>query len=165
MDKSVKEHGFLLVSVLLITIILFTVGLAFLGKRAIQYRRAATRERSAQAKALAESGLEDALAKLRRDLEFPPLSADQRTFSYSEVVRRGGVTVGSYSVTVDGTYRFPPFLIWVITTEGIIGESTSPQARRTLRAEFDISTHLRNNPSTHNPHYYKVIEFQDLGGL
>lgn len=163
----------MLVSVLLITLILITLGLAFLGKRAIQYRRAAAYEQAVRARALAESGLEDALTKLRRDLEFPPLSKDQSAFSYTEQVTLGAERIGSYRVTLDGRWRFPPYSIWVITSQGEVGGvATNPSAKRSYRAEFDVSKHQRNDPTPRsesqnptNPYFFQVINFQDLGGL
>lgn len=160
------RRGFLLVSVLLITMILLTLGLTFLGKRAIQYRRATLAEQAAYARALAESGLDDALTKLRRDLEFPPLARDQEALSYTEEVKVEGERVGAYRVTVDGTYRFPPYSVWVITSVGESGDKPGkPIATRTLRVEFDISAGLRGQPEVANPYYFSVINFQDMGGL
>lgn len=161
-----RRRGFLLVSVLLITLILLTLGLTFLGKKAIQYRRAGLYEQAAIARSLAESGLEDALAKLRRDLEFPPLSKDQEAFSYSETVKVGSDRIGSYQVTLDGARRFPPYQIWIITSQGESGgDATSPLAKRALRIEFDVSLQMRDDDSVVNPYYFKVINFEDLGGL
>lgn len=168
-----NSRGFLLVSVLLITMILLSLGLTFLSKRSIQYRRAAFAEQAAMARALAESGMEDALTKFQRDLEFPPLSKDQNSFSYSEEVTVGGTYSGAYRVTLDGSRRFPPYSIWTINVQGESGPNPMrPVAARTLRAEFDVSRHARNDPGPFalndpatNLFYYKIINFQDLGGL
>ncbi len=162
----VNGKGFLLVSVLLITVILLTLGLSFLGKRAIQYRRAVFAEQAAQAKALSESGLDDAIAKLQWDLEFPPLSLDQTAFTYTEEVKNSFGRVGSYQVTLDGTYRFPPYSVWIVTVRGEFGpDPVAPLAVRTLRAEFDVSKKLRDAKKKKNPYYHEVINFQDLGAL
>lgn len=168
MVQTVKgRRGFLLVSVLLITMILLTLGLTFLGKRALQYRRASLAEQAAYARALAESGLDDALTKLRRDLEFPPLARDQAAFSYTEEVNAdSGERLGAYRVTIDGNHRFPPYSVWVITSVGESGaDPAKPLATRTLRLEFDLSAGLRGEPDKGNPNYYQVINFEDLGGL
>ena len=161
-----SRRGFLLVSVLLITMILLTLGLTFLGKRAIQYRRAALVEQASRARALAESGLDEALAKLRRDIEFPPLSKDQNVFSYAEEIEVEGERVGSYRVTLDGTRRFVPYAVWVITCQGEAGaDARHPDAVRTLRIEVDIHPKKRTNKAVANPYYYDIINFEDLGGL
>lgn len=163
-----RHRGFLLVSVLLITIILLTLGLAFLGKRAIQYRRVLHYEQAAQAKELAESGMNDVLLKLERDIDFPPIAVDQSAFSYTEEVNIGGQRVGTYRVTIDGAYRFRPYSIWILTSEGLVGPNPAkPLARRKFRAEFDLQPYSRltGDVTEKNPFYYTVIQFQDLGGL
>lgn len=161
-----KQRGFLLVSVLLISIILLVLGMTFLGKRTIQYRRATLFEEAARARALADAGLEDCLAKLRRDLEFPPLSKDQTVFSYAEEVVVGGTRVGRFRVVMDGTRRFAPFGIWLITSHGEAGsDPQNPTSVRTYRAEVDIYPHDRSNKAAGNPYYYDIINFQDMGGL
>ena len=168
-----RPRGFMLVSVLLITMLLLTLGMTFLGKRAIQYRRAALYEAGAQARAYAESGLEDALIKFRWDLEFPPLSKDQRAFTYTEDFVEDGNRLGGYKVTLGGNRRCAPYAIWLITSEGDVGEDPSkPKALRTLEIEFDVSKHLRGDLDYHppsdgatNPYFYDVINFRDLGGL
>ena len=161
-----SRRGFMLVSVLLITMILLTLGLTFLGKRAIQYRRAALYEHAARARSLAESGLDEALAKLRRDIEFPPLSKDQSSFSYVEEIEVGGERLGSYRVTMDGSRRFVPYSVWVITSQGESGpDARNPAAIRTLRCEVDVYPNKRTQRSVPNPYFYDVINFEDLGGL
>lgn len=161
-----RRRGFLLVTVLLITMILLTLGLTFLGKRSIQYRRATLYESAARARALAESGLEDALSKLRRDIEFPPLSKDQTAFSYVEEVRAGGERIGSYRVTLDGRKRYAPYAVWLITSQGEAGsDPANPLSIRTLRIEVDIHEKNRLDKTLSNPYYYDIINFQDMGGL
>ena len=158
-----RPRGFLLVSVLLITVLLLIMGLAFLGKRAVQYRRAALAETAAQARALAASGLEDALAKFSTDLEFPPLSADQDVMTYTEEVSVGGRDVGSYTVTIDGTHRTSPHSVWVISSRGEVGRPAV--AARILKMEIDFSSKRRDDPTVDNPDYYHVVNFQDEGSL
>lgn len=152
------RRGFLLVSALLITLILLTLGLTFLGKRSVQYRRVAAAEASAQARALAESGLEDALLKLRRDLEFPPVRQDQSSFTYTEEVNFDSQRLGGYQVTIDASFRQHPFRILTIRATGMAGpDPNQPTAKRTIEAEFDVHTQRET--------YYHLINYQDLGGL
>jgi Tfp pilus assembly protein PilX len=166
MDQEMRPRGFLLVSVLLITTLLLTLGLTFLGKRAIQYRRAAMYESAARARALAESGLEDALCKLRRDIEFPPLSKDQNVFSYVEEVEVAGDRIGAYRVTLDGSKRYAPYGVWLITSQGEAGGTpANPASVRTFRAEVDVYRLDRIDKTLNNAYYYDVINFQDMGGL
>lgn len=173
-SSAPSRKGFLLVSVLLITAILLTLGMTFLGKRSLQYRRSALFESAAQARAFAESGLEDALIKFRWDLEYPPLSKDQHAFTYNDdFTASDGSRIGGFKVTLDGSKRFPPYSIWVITSVGDVGEDPDkPVALRTLQLEFDVAKHYRTDHTIHppsdgatNPFYYQVINFRDLGGL
>ncbi|MFA5504582.1 MAG: hypothetical protein WC314_13245 [Vulcanimicrobiota bacterium] len=164
---AVKKKGFLLVTVLLLTVVLITAGLAFLGKRAVQYRRAALLEASSQARALAEAGLEDAMIKFRRDLEFPPLSLDQSEFTYTESFQDAdGDTLGYYTVTIDGSYRDPPYLFLIVSAEGRVGaDPIKPLASRTLRVEIDLDLFAAGAPDTFNPYFRAVRNFEDLGGI
>jgi len=162
----VKRRGFLLVTVLLLMILMLTLGMTFLGKRSAQYRRASLVEQALVARSLAEAGMEDARLKLQRDLLFPQQSDDQTLFSYSEVMSVNGVRVGSYTVTIDNTYKAPPFLILVVRSMGQAGRDPSnPTATRRFRAEYDLSQQMRDNPSNPNAFYRQLIQFQDLGGL
>ena len=162
-----RSRGFLLVSVLLISIVLITVGLAFLGKRAVQYRRAAMLEASAHSRALAEAGMEDAMIKFRRDLEFPQMSLDQSEFSYTESVK--GIDdeiLGYYTVTIDGRFRDPPYLLLIVTSEERSGpDPTNPLATRTFRAEIDQDLFLPTVPLSLNPYFRAIRNFEDLGGI
>lgn len=152
------RRGFLLISALLITVILLTLGLSFLGKRSVQYRRVAALEASTQARELAESGLEDALLKLRRDIDFPPVRLDQTVFTYTEDVDFDATRLGGYQVSIDATYRQFPFRVLIIRSTGMAGsDPNQPTARRTVQAEFDI------DPTRAT--YYQLINYQDLGGL
>jgi hypothetical protein len=153
----------------MLTILLFVLGLSFLGKRAAQYRRTGQAVLAAQAKALAEAGLEDVLLKLERDLLFPQLSIDQQGFTYSEELTDGGVRVGSYTITLDGRYREEPYLILIVTSLGEAGDDPArPTAQRAIAAEIDLSIIERiddngNGVLDPNPYYRKVINFNDLG--
>ncbi|MCA9791563.1 MAG: hypothetical protein KC910_07195 [Candidatus Eremiobacteraeota bacterium] len=159
------KRGFLLVTVLLLCVVLLILGLTFLGKRAVQYRRASLAERSLTARGLAEAGMADALLKLQRDLHFPPINVDQSVFSYSEEMTENGRRVGSYTVTIDSTYRNPPFSILILYSEGQVGQDPNrPVAQRRFRAEFDLSAQRRDDDTQPNPYYYQLINFQDLGG-
>lgn len=152
------RRGFLLISALLITVILLTLGLSFLGKRSTQYRRVAAVEASTQARELAESGLEDALLKFRRDIEFPPVRVDQTVFTYTEEVVIDSERLGGYQVSIDATYRQYPFRMLIIRSIGMAGpDPEHPTARRMIQAEFDI------DPTRET--YYQLLNYQDLGGL
>lgn len=160
-----KKRGFILVMSLMLCLLLFVVGIAYLGLKASQYRSASEAQLALQAKALAESGLEDFRVKLDRDSEFPPQTADNGLYSYREQLTIGGVVRGSYNVSVDSNYAVTPFLILVVTCTGEVGASAQTGiSRRSLRAEIDIAPFLRSDGTTPNPNFRHIINVQDLGG-
>lgn len=162
------RRGSTLVVTLLISVILLILGMAFLGRRALQYQGAGLVRQAAQARALAEAGLAEARLKLEKDLLFPLRGADEQVlFPYSEeVVDLDGATrVGSYQVTIDTTWRNPPYSVIVLTSVGVVGPPENPLARRCLVAELDVSPKNREQPSLSNPNYFRYLNWQDLGGL
>ena len=68
------QRGSTLVMALFISVLLLIVGLGFLGQREGQYQAAQEQVYFVRAKALADAGLQDALGKLAKDIEFPPIS-------------------------------------------------------------------------------------------
>lgn len=157
-----RRRGFVLLLSLLLVVLLLVVGLAFLGQKALQYRSAGEAQLAAQAKALAEAGLEDFRIKLQRDLDFPRYTIDQAVSAYSEQVS----TIGSYTVSVNATYQMQPYAILVVTSLGEVGDSARQAvSRRALRAEVDLARFVRSSPGVANPNYRRLTSYQDLGGL
>jgi len=160
------RRAFTLIAVLLILVILMTLGLGLMSKRAAQYSSAPIAQNAAQALAIAQAGIEDARAKLSKDLDFPPAAAvQQTTFSYVEnLYDVDGVTsVGSYQITVDTSLKKPSTSIIQVQSIGVLGPSDAPIARRRLHAEFDVSPTDRAGSSNPNSNLYQIVQFQDLG--
>ena len=142
-----KRRGFLLILSLLLCVFLLLCGMAFMGKRAAQYRGAFAMQKGIRARALAEAGLEDARVKLDKDVSFPPPGdRDQTLFTYSETVRdSAGQVVGSYTVTVDSRWKVPqnppdpnsPSVILVTSVGNLGGDPARPEATYALRMEID----------------------------
>lgn len=151
-----RRRGFALIASLLLCVILFALGTGLLSKQSAQYEAAQRLSRMAGARALAQAGLEDALAKLRRDPEFPPLtSEDQQEFSYTEEL----APAGSYHVDIQRALHLKPWRILRITSQGRVGN-----ARYNLRGELDVSPKLRTDyVTTANPNLMKWIQIEDLG--
>lgn len=116
---------------------------------------AQARANSAQAKALARAGLEDARIKLGKDVLFPPPHDEQEFFSYSEdVLTTAGDFLGTYTVIIDLRYEVPQRDlpppnediivyegVYIVTATGKVGERAQvPVAERTLYGELDIDT-------------------------
>ena len=161
-----KNRGFVLILALLLTSLLVVLGLAFLGKKAVQYRLAARAQVSAQARALAEAGLADFQVKLERDLNFPPIGVDQQFFAYREELRDGSKVIGSYAVEVNAGYQDAGYSLYVVTCVGEAGESDRKTfARRAIRVEVDMSRMDRNDKKNLNADYRRIVNYEDLGSL
>ncbi|MEW6283190.1 MAG: hypothetical protein AB1758_31565 [Candidatus Eremiobacterota bacterium] len=147
--------------------LLLTMGLALMGKQANLRRATGSAADASQALSLAWAGLEDARAKLAKDLAFPPPGAlDQLRYTYFEpVVDLDGTTVlGAYEVTVDSAWRQPPYEVLVIRSVGYAGRPESPSARRELVAELDVAELDRTGPGD-NPRLFELIRVTDFGSL
>lgn len=138
----------MLIISLLLLLLLMLGGMVLLGQRAAQFRGAALVPKTAQARALAQAGLEDARVKLEKDLNFPPPGDQNQTiFVYNEPVRDlDNVLVGYYVVTVDSRRRTPlqppnplePSLV-VVTSVGRLGpDPLQPEAACALSLEVEV---------------------------
>jgi hypothetical protein len=155
-----RSRGFILVLTLMLCTLLMVLGMGLLGSRSAQYRGAAGDLLAAEARALAEAGLEDARVKLDKDLFFPPpTSAEQLEFSYQEAVsaQDDGTVVGFYRVVLDLSRLESPAApdvghpsLYLVTSTGSLGpDPTKPLARVTLRMEVDVDEGTRPfNPPT-----------------
>jgi Tfp pilus assembly protein PilV len=136
-----QARGFMMVLVLLIAALVLVLGLGFLSSNSPRYNASVYARTSAQARALAEAGMEDARVKLQKDPGFPPrVSAAQSTYAYREVVRDlGGQVVGSYVVTLDWTYAVAPYHVITVTSQGLVGtDAAQPTGNCVLHATFDF---------------------------
>ena len=157
--KMRKQRGAALVLALFVVAIIFVAGLGFAERTQAQYRASLQAGRAAEALALAEAGIEDALTKLRRDWSFPLSSAeDQTTFSYQDTLDNSrGETVGSYQVDIDLGKMKADHKILLIRSKGRLGPASEPLAERGLEVEVDM------DPA--RPTYYRVLNWTDLGGF
>lgn len=134
------NRGAALLAALLLSTVLLLVGMGFLAQRRGEYAAALEHVRRSQAAALADSGLQDALGKLAKDVGFPPLrSDDQGSFVYlEEVFDAAGDSVGFFQVTIDVRYQFRPYRVLRITSRGMVGDRKKPTSTVTRKAELDI---------------------------
>jgi len=163
-----RKRGYgLLVVVILFSLMLLVLGIYLLDLKVIQYRTAVLEGDYFLARGVAEAGLEDARAKLNRDLLFPPPIGGQQTFTYQDPVidPDTGETIGAYVVTIELAKVNPPDLLIGITSLGLVGDPENPRARRELKAGLDISEKDRTNPAQNNPNYFKLVRWEDHGGL
>ncbi len=157
-------RGFLLISSLLLCVLLLTLGLGIMGSRSRFYEASSQNRRAAQARALAEAGFEDARVKLMKDYDFPPLGADdQALFSYHEAMPDvgGGPVIGGYVVTLDSTYRQPPYRVERITATGYLGPRDNPTAVHKIEAELDLSQTDRQTGAPPNPNLFQLLNYRE----
>jgi hypothetical protein len=126
---------------LILSVLLLVMAIGFLSQRSSQNRAALASQNALQASLLAESGLRDALLKLGKRVEFPPLNhVDQTAFEYRNVLRApGGEELGSYNVVVDMRYANAPYWIVRVISTGMIGDPSAPTSSYTLHGELDVS--------------------------
>ena len=163
-----NRRGVLLVITLLLGVILFIVGLAFLGKRAPQYKAAEQASLSVLAHAMAEAGMEDARVKLEKDNRFPPPGVGgQLLYTYSgNIYAADAVTVvGSYTVSIDSTYAKGPYSIRKVSSVGNSGPRSQIVARQRITAELDIAVQDRNTPANPNPTMFHYLNWREEDGF
>ena len=165
-----KSRGAVLIVTMFLVLFIFVLGLGLLGRRAPQYESATQATLEAQARALAEAGLEDARVKLNHDQDFPPPGDDgQEIFSYRETVLDvDGQPVGYFDVQVDLSRKAAPAaLIWV-TSSGVVSDPLRPTTliRKILRAEYESSLLLRGSDPVDqipNPDYLQLLRIEEVG--
>lgn len=132
----------LLVPVLLIISLMLVLCLASLSRQPYHYHAARAAVGLAQARSLAEMGLENFRLKWNHDLNFPPLpSAGSGLFTYSEQVNDPITSdvAGSYVITVDERWRNPPYEVLRVTSDGRSGPAAEPVAHYKIQALLDLS--------------------------
>jgi hypothetical protein len=190
-----SRRGFLLIMVLFISAILLTLGLGYLSGTMRNYQSAFSAVAGLQARALARAGLEDALQKLNKDRDFPPLPSSTSStlgqvaepFSYSEdFLDVDNVTpLGYYQVQVDTRFQSGPYQWEInpnqliqITSTGYAGRtrsSTTAQASMRLTLDVhnpdqivvgpDIARIVQDPFPSSNPRLFHQVRFEDLSGL
>jgi len=162
------RSGFVLAACLLLTLVLFVMGAGLLGSRGSQYKSAVKSAEASRARALAEAGLEDARAKLEKDLSFPPPGGqDQKQFSYTEFVTDFGSAepLGGYVVTVDTRMLSEPYQVVRISSLGFLGPAQAPLATRRISVEVDMSLENRVTGAAPNPNLGRYLNYRDEGSL
>lgn len=159
----------MLVTALLLCTIVLLLGMGFLGSRAGQYHSTVQTALAARARWVARAGLEDARAKLQRDIHFPPHPSQmQPVFSYSEDLYDLSTPpryMGSYDVRVDSSHDVANVRVLVITSRGQVrasgqGPGGPPLACHSYRACIDVT------PSSYDQvRYFPLLRFDDLGAL
>ena len=159
-----SRRGVMLLIVLLLMAVFLVMGMGFIQQRVGQNSAANLAITELQAQSLARSGLEDALTKLAKHHDFPPLSdVSQNKYVYTErVVNPGGEDIGGFTVSIDTRYQTNTFWIIRISSRGFLGAQTDPQAQSTVFAELDMSKVKRplpnaNSPKVPNPKFFKLL--------
>ena len=136
-----KRRGLLIPCLLLLTLMLILC-IAQLGRQPFHYQAARSSALAAQARALAESGLEDFRSKWSRDPNFPPEPpAGISLFTYSDDIFDPDTWLlqGSYRVTCEIRYRSAPYQLLLVRSQGILGGTSDLVSSYTIEATLDIS--------------------------
>ncbi|MBS2039701.1 hypothetical protein JST97_32245 [bacterium] len=147
-----KRRASALLSALLIAVLLFVSGLALVFQMRADFQQRFQASRWAQARALAEAGLEDFRCKLERDPHFPPLQdIEQTVFEFEERVN----PQGGYQVRSDVSLRKDPWNLILVRSTGYLGDMRRPILLVRLDGEFDVSVKVRSAPASDNPFSYQ----------
>ncbi len=162
-----RRQGFLLVACLLLLSVMMVMGLGLMSSRASRYEAAALTAQSARARALAWAGLEATRIKLCKDLDFPPPHTEgSLPFQFTEQVMDldGSTRLGSYTITIDSSWKHIPYQVLRVSSLGTLGPSEglrNPQVK--IVAELDLSPRLRSDASLVNPNYFQWIVWSEEG--
>lgn len=140
--KRPTRRGSAIVFALLICILLAVVGLYLIGARRGAYANARAAVHQAQARALAQAGMEDMMVKLAKDSFFPTgVPDEQKVFSYQETMTDPDdpdKTLGQYQCTVDRSReRENKIFLLCVGTSGTV---SLPLARYRITAILDLRT-------------------------
>lgn len=158
------RKGFTIILCLLLSLLLLVIVLGMLGARGPMQEVAAGTRQHAQARALAEAGLEDVRVKLGKDLKFPPVpTPEQPVFSYGEAVYDVDDTmVGTFQVKIDQSLDQAPYFVLRVTSTGVLGTAERPLAQVTLVRRLDSAPYLRSDETQVNPRRYQVLSQEEL---
>lgn len=157
-----KRRGLLIPCLLLIALML-VLCLATLSRQPHLYRAGRAALTAAQARSLAETGLEEFRARWNHDQDFPPRpSAGTRCFTYSEEVLDpvSGARLGRYLVTVEDTWRDPPYQLLKVESRGEVGAAADPESRYSIEAKLDLCPGTR--PGRSQPTLGQWLEWREL---
>jgi hypothetical protein len=136
----VKRRGLLIPCLLLIAMML-VLCLATLSRQPYLYRAGRAGLNAAQARSLAETGLEEFRARWNHDQDFPPRSSGtSKRFTYSEEVLDpvSSQRLGRYRITVDETWMDPPYQLLKLECRGETGSAQEPESGYTIEAKLDL---------------------------
>lgn len=143
-----RRRGSALLTALAISTLLFVAGVSLIFQFRSDYQQRFSAARWAQARALAEAGLEDFRAKLERDPEFPPMQdIEQTVFEYSETVP----PQGGYQIRADISLRKAPWFLVLVRSRGVLQSGLMVS----LEGEIDVSRFVRGSSTVENPHAYE----------
>ncbi len=155
----------MLVPVLMLLSLMLVLCLAQLMRQPYQYRSAQQSISSAQARALAQAGLADFRLKWIHDAHFPPEFPEGSTlFTYMEQMRhwQTGDLIGHYRVTVEAQWKWAPYRLYRVTSQGIVGPSDNPSGLFVIEAMLDIEPESRTGSGS-NPNFGQWIEWRESG--
>ena len=156
-----KRRAFL-IQALLLLVILLVLCLAVLGRQPYNYSSARQTLKLAQARALAQAGMEEVRVKLNKDLSWRRLG-EVGALTYLEEMRDpiSGERVGAYRVTVNQEWSQPDFEILRLESEGMVGELERPEARLVISSLLDLRESARDGTGDPNPDFFRWLEWNE----
>lgn len=160
----IRQRAFMLITCLMLAVVMLVVVLGMMGSRGPHQEATASLRHHLQALSLAEAGLENARAKLAKDVKFPPVpSPEQPYFSCSEAVYDiDNTVVGVFQVHIDQELEQAPYFVYRITSVGTLGDLARPLAQTRLYEEVDNCPFDRLDPAVPNPRRYQVLLREEL---
>lgn len=149
-----------LILVLLILGLLLVLCLGYLARQPGTGGAASQTLLESQARALALSGTEDVRCKFMLDYAFPEMALGQDQLVYTDVVSDlSGQRIGCYRITIDQRWSKPPYSIYRIRSEGLLGSLDKPTAVYLISAAFDVSPGNRGPGPTHR--FWQYTEWSE----
>lgn len=141
------------------------MGIGFLSQRRSQQQAVQAARLRLQSKEIARAGLEDAVAKLSKRWDFPPISgpAGEESFTYTqELTGAGGQRLGEFTVTLYMDRAVAPYELIRLTSIGRVGETEPAPSQVTLHAELDVAEFVRDtDPPVPNPDHFRVLYIRE----
>lgn len=160
------RRGSALIVALLLCLVVLTMGIAIVYTQSRGYSGSRAQTASAQARLLAEAGIQDVTMKLAKDPRFPPTMGGRKVFAFSQALydpEDSTRCIGFYNVTMDVTNRLAPSSVNLrnqsaydhpnftirIRSDGVVTDAVgNRRAQRTIDAELDMSPKARGVPVT-----------------
>jgi hypothetical protein len=151
-----KSRRAFLVPALLVVSVFMVLCIGLLTRQPMRNLAAVQSLYQVQARQIALAGIEQARQRLASDFN---TTVSNTSFSDSVTSVGGSTALGSYLVTLDGTWSITPFYVVNVESEGFYGDPVRPLSRYVLRATLDVRE--EGSPGVPNPGYLRLLRWQE----